>query len=189
MNSIDFLNISLLCLDEGATTFFLVQAYSLAVRTVNLRCVFPLRPLDTFLWQRQTRFMEWKVHAARVSGKISTPLSGVVFCLKKNMDKQGIFKYALMSYLPQRYLRHASFEAQEAATGGTFQSAISGTFVSDTGGTFIPILSNYSSFEANDCHFSNTLALGIPKGDACRSALPLFKQKEPSPLFDNYADQ
>jgi hypothetical protein len=26
--------------------------------------------------------MEWKVHAARVSGKISTPLSGVVFCLK-----------------------------------------------------------------------------------------------------------
>ena len=30
------------------------------------------------------------------------------------MDKQGIFKYALMSYLPQKYLRHASFEAQEA---------------------------------------------------------------------------
>ena len=52
VNSIDFLNISLLCLDEGVTTFFLVQAYSLAVRTVNLRCVFPLRPLDTFLWQR-----------------------------------------------------------------------------------------------------------------------------------------
>ena len=30
------------------------------------------------------------------------------------MDNQGIFKYALMSYLPQKYLRHASFEAQEA---------------------------------------------------------------------------
>ena len=26
--------------------------------------------------------MEWKVHAARVSGKISTPFSRVVFCLK-----------------------------------------------------------------------------------------------------------
>ena len=30
------------------------------------------------------------------------------------MDKKGIIKYALMDYLPQRYLRHASFEAQEA---------------------------------------------------------------------------
>ena len=52
LNSIVFLNISLWCLDKEVTTFFLVQAYSLAVRTVNLRCVFPLRPLDTFLWQR-----------------------------------------------------------------------------------------------------------------------------------------
>ncbi len=33
---------------------------------------------------------------------------------KKSMDKKEIFKYALMEYLPQRYLGHASFEAQEA---------------------------------------------------------------------------
>ena len=52
LNSIVFLNISMWFLDKGVTTFFLVQAYSLVVRTANLRCVFPLRPLDTFLWQR-----------------------------------------------------------------------------------------------------------------------------------------
>jgi len=65
-------------LTRELTTFFLVQAYSLAVRTVNLRCVFPLRPLDTFLWQ----IWNGKFMPQGFPGKSPRPLSGVVFCLK-----------------------------------------------------------------------------------------------------------
>ena len=63
-------------------TFLVVQAYSLGVRTVNLRSVFPTRPFDTCPVAKVNPHLGMSSSGPQgFQGKSPHPI-GVVFCLK-----------------------------------------------------------------------------------------------------------
>ena len=69
-------------LTRKETTFLVVQAYSLGVRTVNLRSVFPTRPFDTCPVAKVNPHLGMSSSGPQgFQGKSPHPI-GVVFCLK-----------------------------------------------------------------------------------------------------------
>ena len=74
--------ISLWCFSKERTIFLVGQAYSLEVRTVNLRWVFPTRPFDTCPVAKVNPHLGMSSSGPQgFPGKSPRPI-GVVFCLK-----------------------------------------------------------------------------------------------------------